>query len=162
MWFLNAHSFKGALYEIQASHDPNVLNDEENLALNSHKLLPIALKTASFEDYKPNQGRSREYFTINSEKYNEIETFAIKIRAIDFNNNAGLWSPVLIVKLKPTVVFSRNLRNISNEEIYSKQKLKNGSEPKESFYSRFLIGFAGKNNYFFITRRMITINIFLI
>jgi hypothetical protein len=123
------------------------LNDEESQVFNSHKLLPIALKTASFDDYKPNQGRSREYFTINSEKYTENETFAIKIRAIDFNNNAALWSPVLIVKLKPTVVFSPNLRNISNEEIYSKQKLKNTSEPKEGFYSRFLIGFAGKNNF---------------
>lgn len=110
--------------------------------------MPITLKSASFDDYKPNPGRSREFFTIKSDKYTKNETFAIKIRAIDFNNNAGPWSSVLIVKLKPTVVFSHNLRNITEEDLISKQKLKNSVEPKEGFYNKFLIGFASKSIFF--------------
>ena len=132
----------GAFYEIIGSHYPEVLNDEENMAINSNKFLPIIIKSASFDDYKPNQGRSKEFFTLKSDKYTESETFAIKIRAIDFNNNAGQWSSILIVKLTPTVSLSANMRHITIDDLLSKQKLKNSSDSKESFYSRFLIGFA--------------------
>jgi hypothetical protein len=132
-----------ALYEILAAYDTNVLNDEYNSAINSDKFLPITLKSASFQNYKPNQGRSREFFTIVSDKYTKGDTFAIKIRSVDFSQNAGAWSPVLIVKLNPTIKLATNLRHITTEDLTATQKkLTSSGEAKESFYSRFLIGFA--------------------
>ena len=101
--------------------------------------LPILIESSSFENLKPNSGREKEYFVLKTDIYNQ-KTFSIKIRAIDFSNNAAPWSQILTVKINPKISLSAQLRHYSSDSIVVEKK--DPANPRTDLYSNFFVGFV--------------------
>jgi hypothetical protein len=68
--------------------------------------------SASFKDYKPNQGGAREHFVLNTDIYSSSEDIVgLKLRAVDASGNLAPWSNMVVIKLNGKIKFAPQLRN---------------------------------------------------
>lgn len=111
----------------------------EHVEEEKRNYLPIVIESSSFENLKPNSGREKEYFVLKTDIYNQ-KTFSIKIRAIDFSNNAAPWSQILTVKINPKISLSAQLRHYSSDSIVVEKK--DPANPRTDLYSNFFVGFV--------------------
>lgn len=107
---------QAARYELKAAYDPQFLliNDDieyknENTSEEHHSLL-LEIVSSSFNNLTPNRAGYKEEFQFRIDKFKSQKTISLKMRAIDFGENYGEWSPILTIKLDKTVVLSSNLR----------------------------------------------------
>lgn len=112
-------------------------------------MLPISLVSASFKDYKPNQGGSREYFVLNTDIYSSGEDIVgIKIRAADASGNLGQWSNLVTIKLNSNLKFSANVKpatdgaikqNVSSAWIQKNMMQINNKLKEDRYFYYFII-----------------------
>lgn len=117
---------QAARYEIKASYEPEHLfiNDDlnykssvvdvlpisNNTATEEHHTLLIEIVSSTFTNLAPNIAGFKENFQFRIDKFKSQKTISLKMRAVDFNENYGDWSPVLVVKLDKEVTLARSLR----------------------------------------------------